>query len=294
MSDDRGVRGGADRFGEADRYRDWDAAYVLGSLSSTERLEYEEHLAQCPRCSAAVAELAGLPGLLASLTPDEAFALDGAAPAQAEGGERVGVGATGPSAVAARVDSGVTSAAAGVADGVDAPPGILPTLLSRARTSRRRSRLIAFGVGAGSLAAAAALALIVTLAVTPVAPAGPSAGTAQPGDASLASALQFVPAVPSPLSAVGTLNDEPWGTRIDWTCSYAYPPSGSAAVGGSAAEYTLVVTDRAGVSVPVATWTSAPGTVAAPSATTSIRRADIASVDIVASASGQVLLRSTP
>jgi len=46
-----------------------DAAYVLGSLSPTERLAYERHLATCADCSAAVRELAGIPGLLAQVDP---------------------------------------------------------------------------------------------------------------------------------------------------------------------------------------------------------------------------------
>lgn len=41
-----------------------DAAYVLGALSPTERLEYERHLADCETCQRAVAALAGMPGLL--------------------------------------------------------------------------------------------------------------------------------------------------------------------------------------------------------------------------------------
>jgi hypothetical protein len=44
-----------------------DAAYVLGALGQQERLAYEEHLRTCTRCSAAVTELAALPGLLARL-----------------------------------------------------------------------------------------------------------------------------------------------------------------------------------------------------------------------------------
>ena len=45
-----------------DRFRDWDAAYVLGALDSEDRRAYERHLAKCPSCSKALAELAGLPG----------------------------------------------------------------------------------------------------------------------------------------------------------------------------------------------------------------------------------------
>lgn len=59
----------------ADRYTEWDAAYVLGSLSPDERAEFEQHLAGCDRCRAAVGELAGMPGLLAQVPPAEAWAL---------------------------------------------------------------------------------------------------------------------------------------------------------------------------------------------------------------------------
>jgi Putative zinc-finger len=59
-----------------DPYATWDAAYVLGSLSGNERREFEAHLASCPRCSAAVAELSGIPALLAQLTAEEVEALD--------------------------------------------------------------------------------------------------------------------------------------------------------------------------------------------------------------------------
>ncbi len=58
-----------------DRFRDWDAAYVLGSLDSEDRRLFEHHLANCPSCSAAVAEFAGLPGILSKLSAEDAIAL---------------------------------------------------------------------------------------------------------------------------------------------------------------------------------------------------------------------------
>ena len=58
-----------------DRYGSWDAAYVLGALSPAERREFEEHVAGCPSCQAAVSELAGLPGLLAQVSPEDAALL---------------------------------------------------------------------------------------------------------------------------------------------------------------------------------------------------------------------------
>jgi hypothetical protein len=47
-----------------------DAAYVLGALSPDERLAFERHLRGCPTCSRAVGQLAGLPGLLAQVSPE--------------------------------------------------------------------------------------------------------------------------------------------------------------------------------------------------------------------------------
>ncbi len=61
---------------DGDRYVTWDAAYVLGSLSSNERREYEAHLATCKRCRAAVAEISGIPALLAMLDLEDVRALD--------------------------------------------------------------------------------------------------------------------------------------------------------------------------------------------------------------------------
>lgn len=58
-----------------DKFRDWDAAYVLGSLSTDERREFERHLANCAACTSAVAELAGMPGFLMKLDAATAVSL---------------------------------------------------------------------------------------------------------------------------------------------------------------------------------------------------------------------------
>jgi hypothetical protein len=70
-----GVPQGGDLL-DGDRYATWDAAYVLGSLPSNDRREYEAHLETCPRCRAAVAELTGIPAVLAMLDLDDVLALD--------------------------------------------------------------------------------------------------------------------------------------------------------------------------------------------------------------------------
>ena len=48
-----------------------DAAYVLGALSPSERLEYERHLPTCETCRPSVAQLAGMPGLLARVPVEQ-------------------------------------------------------------------------------------------------------------------------------------------------------------------------------------------------------------------------------
>ena len=106
--------------GLSDRFATWDAAYVLGALSPAERREYEEHLAGCPACQNAVSELAGLPGLLAQVPPEDATLL---------------------------------AAAPGVEVLDDGPP---PDLLARMRArTTRRGRFVTTVVGA-----AAALVLV--------------------------------------------------------------------------------------------------------------------------------------
>ncbi|WP_345711797.1 anti-sigma factor family protein, partial [Kineococcus glutinatus] len=59
----------------ADAFETSAGPYVLGALSSAERIAFEEHLPGCARCRAALEELAGLPGLLSRVPPAVAEAL---------------------------------------------------------------------------------------------------------------------------------------------------------------------------------------------------------------------------
>lgn len=61
-------------------YADRDGAYVLGSLSGVERLEFERHLGSCQECDRAVRRMAGLPGLLARVDVSVLDGLDGLDP----------------------------------------------------------------------------------------------------------------------------------------------------------------------------------------------------------------------
>lgn len=54
-----------------DEYALYDAAYVLGALSPAERREFEDHLKGCAACAGSVGELAGLPGLMSTVSFEE-------------------------------------------------------------------------------------------------------------------------------------------------------------------------------------------------------------------------------
>lgn len=62
--------------GDNHRHTMWDAAYVLGSLSSTDWREFEAHMTGCPECRQSVAELSGIPAMLAQLDRNDLGAIN--------------------------------------------------------------------------------------------------------------------------------------------------------------------------------------------------------------------------
>lgn len=133
--DDRGGPWGPGAPGGDDPYVLWDAAFVLGSLSSAERREFETHISRCAVCRAAVNELSGLPALLAMVGREAFDGLDDGEPAAEPG------------------------------------PEVLGSLMATVARRRRRSRLRTVTLGA---VAAAVLAIGVLVAVHP-GPSVPSA-----------------------------------------------------------------------------------------------------------------------
>ncbi|WP_426520953.1 anti-sigma factor family protein [Diaminobutyricibacter sp. McL0618] len=238
-----------------DDFATWDGAYVLGALSPADRRAYESHLASCDACTASVNELAGLPGLLARVPDEQALSL---VPATA---------ALPAAAVAGEGDERVGTA-----------PDALPRLVHAARRHRARVRWWT----AGSVLAAAAVLAFVTAVV------GPGLLTPSHSQA-VGTHVTLSQVEPNPLSADVRLVSEPWGTRIETHCTYA-EWEGSSETGPW--KYTMVVTDRAGASTQVSSWTASAGTTVSPTATTSVPVADIASIDIRA-ATGEVLLKTT-
>ena len=164
-----------------DRFRDWDAAYVLGLLSAEDRRTFEIHLKTCATCATAVSELAGMPALLGAITPAQATAL--------VAGSSLPGSAHAPSLVAA-----------------------LAHRVSRRRT-RRRVVTGAFGLAAAFLLICAGVAIGAPRAVVENPPVA-----ASPSHAPL-EAMTVVAA--STMSARLGITEKGWGTRLDWTCEYS-------------------------------------------------------------------------
>ncbi len=137
-----GPPGDKDVFVDDDhRYAMWDAAYVLGSLSAADRREFEAHMADCPTCREAVAELGGMPALLSEVDRN---------------------------AIAAINESGQTSGVPQIS------PQLLASLLAAVRWRRRRTRLMTW---TASVAAAVVLAICVLIGVAGGFPTSPPSQT---------------------------------------------------------------------------------------------------------------------
>ena len=165
-----------------DRYAEWDAAYVLGSLTPDERLEYERHLETCDRCTAAVAELVGLPGLLAKLPADQAVEI-----AEPDG----------------RPDT--------------RPESTLAAVAHRVRHRRRRRRAwVAVTAGLAVVAAVLGGLAVGTAGDrggTVQAGGAPTTSAPTAGDRYTMTGSQG-------LDVDLAVSGEQWGTRFDWGCSY--------------------------------------------------------------------------
>ena len=144
------------------RYAMWDAAYVLGSLSASDRREFEAHMATCPACREAVADLSGVPALLSQLDRAEVAAMD-------EPGRSVAT--------------------------PELSPELLPSLLATVRFRRRRTR-VATWVASSAAAAVLGVGVLVGIQGNFSTPAqqvtASSQQMAQVGTNLLASTVQLV------------------------------------------------------------------------------------------------------
>jgi hypothetical protein len=260
-----------------DGFREWDAAYVLGALSSDDRRDYERHLQGCAACAAAVAELAGLPGILSALPAAEAVAIDAAATAGPAPDDHLRTVLNQPALH---------------------QPGLVQRLAGAAVTRTRRAR-IRWAVGAAAAAAVIALTgglLGAALVGTPTVSAGPVAtptpdstapDPAEPGSSAgpATRVVAMTPMEADALTAALTITDTDWGTRFDWSCVYLnelWKDNGPQ-------DYDMVMTDSSGASTVLATWTATSPSTENLAASTDVDREQIRSIEIRASRSGTPL-----
>lgn len=181
-----------------------DAAYVLGALPPAEREAYERHLETCATCRTSVADVAGMPGLLARLDPTSARAmLAGAMPGDRP--TRAGI-ATGTGDAVAAVTTPPPPA----------PETLLPRILRAAATEQRRNQRRARWRTVAGAAVAACLALVIG--------AGSALALREDPPPTVTLPPPKVAMVPvSSSSQVGanlSLVDHPWGTEVRMWCKY--------------------------------------------------------------------------
>ena len=141
---------------------------------------------------------------------------------------------------------------------------------------RRRRRARTWWVASAAAAVIVIVAIAVPLAVT------------RPSVVSESVAFEAVAEVP--LSATATLTQVAWGTRIELDCRYADAEASDAPAGGW--PYALVVVGRDGERTDVSSWRASPGAAARLSAGAALDLDEIASLEIRAIGSGDVLMRS--
>lgn len=237
-------------------FAEWDAAYVLGALTAADRRAYEEHLAECELCRAAVAELAPLPGLLARAPRPAVDDEAGAPPDEPRPPDEPAASDEPAEVVGPRAD-------------------LVDLVLRRERRHRLRRRLVSAGI--------AAVAVIGLAVAVPLATRGPEP----------AETVTLSQQVETPLTASVSLTPASWGTRLSMVCEYPAPsatPGGPyGPPGGAGGVYSLVVTDIDGTASQVSTWSARPGVDVLLDAATAVPLDRIASVEI-RSASGTAVL----
>jgi Putative zinc-finger len=239
-------------FGDTHEYSTWDAAYVLGSLSSSDRREYEAHLATCESCRDAVSELCGVPALLSQLTPDEVAAI--------EEGNALASDATPP-----------------------LRPQMLGSLLAKVSWRRRRARALTWTVAA---VAAAVLLIGVFVAFRPNQPAPPT-----PAQVQAALTMMQVKPSSINSTVILTSHGWGTRIDMNCTYGVSEERSDHDAEEEAGDRLAMVVVGRDGSQIQLATWVALTGLPATPGGSTSMPLNEIAAVQIVSADSGEVLLQ---
>jgi hypothetical protein len=241
-----------------DKFAQWDAAYMLGALSPADRREYEEHLASCPTCQAAVSELAAIPGLLAQVSPADAAMLSMAVDNNPGHDETAPTSATETKLIEA-----------------GPPPSLLPKMIKKARTRRRK--MVAAVAGIAAAAVLVIGGVVVGTGLIPLRPESPQR-------------VAFYQVVPSAINANADVIPGKEGTQINVDCVYA--EVNDPRPGGGHDEYSIFVVDRSGHSEVIKEWPATPNKLMRPSGMTPLRLSQIADLEIRESDTNEVLLRA--
>lgn len=150
-------------------------------------------------------------------------------------------------------------------------PDPLPRLLHAVARDRRRRRWTV----TGALIAAGA-AILLTIGIL--------SGVAKPTDSIVLASPED-----TPLSAQVAVTAESWGTRVDMECSYRRGGTGGPPTPPPWG-YQLAVTDTHGEQTIVSSWEAGPGETVHTSGSVDLTIAEIASFEVKATATGDVLL----
>ncbi|MCP2264274.1 anti-sigma factor family protein [Promicromonospora thailandica] len=257
----------ADEGHGGDRYAEWDAAYVLGALSPSDRRAYERHLAECDACRSAVAELAGMPGLLSTLTAAHAEALAADLPG-IDPGDGVG-----PAVVQADHTSDVVP---------------LAGLAGAARRTRRRRR---------TLAAVAASALLAVGVAGGTLLGGPE--DVPPTTAAVAEArtVQLRPVGDVDMRAELVVTPTTWGTSLRWSCHYPPAPGQEPPdrdyTPSEPITYDLVLVARDGARTVAGTWSWSGGATIGLDASSALPLTEVERVEITLDGQEEALASAT-
>lgn len=162
-------------------------------------------------------------------------------------------------------------------------PQVLNSLQANVSHRRRRSRL------ALSTVAAAAAAVLVIGTFIAMRPSGLIPGPPPP--AVEVSGLTMTPVMSSELSATVTLSSNSWGTRIDMNCTYGVDNSDHESDSQADDKLAMVVVGRDGSRSQVATWVALPGVTASLDGSTSTPVGQIAAIQVVSTATQDILLQ---
>jgi hypothetical protein len=236
-----------------DPFREWDAAYVLGSLGMDERRIYEGHLAICEECSASVNELVALPGILNKLTSESAVEL---------------------------LDRPLEESASEAVRPENTLQNLAKAAMKRRAAVRRRY--------IGGLSIAAGLILVLGMGI-----GDSFLGSSVPNaPVDLASSegvkINMVQLVPNVMDVDLHATKKKWGTQLQWTCSYTENRTDEQ----MPESYDLVITDSSGAKRVVATWLEIGVAAKGLGAATSIPYDDIRAIEVRATGTTEPIMRA--